>query len=372
MSATGARALIVEDDRSWQQILSEIMTDVGLTVEVAGSLDSAMDSLRAGSHRLAIIDLSLTRSDHRNRDGLRVLDAIRQSDPECVTILLTGYATVEIAVDALRARGAFTCLRKERFRRSEFRDVLRQALAVAPQSRELVGQQSGASVLDYETPQGAQKGSGRDLGRAVALVVEDDVGWRGILSELLTDAGFRVLSCASYGEALGCMRRERISVAVVDLSLVDSGGQEVWLTGGPRASDSLDGYRLLSSTRSARIPTIVVSGVANLQEIDQTYAEYRIFAFVEKQAFSRSTFLQTVLDAHAASSPSGQLSDLTEREHQVLELVARGLTNKEMAVKLYISSNTVKRHLKEIFRKLDVHTRSAAAARAVSAGMSAE
>ena len=40
------RALIVEDDASWQQILSEILTDAGLMVDVADSLETATESLR--------------------------------------------------------------------------------------------------------------------------------------------------------------------------------------------------------------------------------------------------------------------------------------------------------------------------------------
>jgi RNA polymerase sigma factor (sigma-70 family) len=55
---------------------------------------------------------------------------------------------------------------------------------------------------------------------------------------------------------------------------------------------------------------------------------------------------------------------LTEREREVLDLLAQGLTNKEIAEKLIITTNTVKRHLKAIFEKLDVHTRSAATSKA--------
>ncbi len=49
--------------------------------------------------------------------------------------------------------------------------------------------------------------------------MEDDAGWRSILEELLTDAGFQVRTCASFGDALGYLRREKISLAVIDLSL---------------------------------------------------------------------------------------------------------------------------------------------------------
>ena len=67
--------------------------------------------------------------DHKNQDGLKVLNAIKQSLPNCVSILLTGYASVELAVNVIQDYGAFTCLRKETFRRVDFREVIRQALA---------------------------------------------------------------------------------------------------------------------------------------------------------------------------------------------------------------------------------------------------
>jgi ATP/maltotriose-dependent transcriptional regulator MalT len=53
---------------------------------------------------------------------------------------------------------------------------------------------------------------------------------------------------------------------------------------------------------------------------------------------------------------------LTERELQVLKLVASGLTNRGIAGKLHISEKTVARHLSNIFTKLDLYSRSAATA----------
>ena len=61
--------------------------------------------------------------------------------------------------------------------------------------------------------------------------------------------------------------------------------------------------------------------------------------------------------------------DLTEREVEVLRLLAAGLTNRDIADKLVLSPRTVQAHLYKIFNKLDVTTRSAATRYAVEQGL---
>jgi DNA-binding NarL/FixJ family response regulator len=204
------------------------------------------------------------------------------------------------------------------------------------------------------------------------LVVEDDAGWRSILSELLADAGYEVHACASYGEALGLLRREKFALVVIDLSLDGSvtTSADLWDRGAD--DQDLGGYRLLASVRAGGTPTIVVSGIATPERIERAYDEHAIFAFVEKQAFDRRAFLRIVEEARAVAATTSELDDLTAREREVVELLAQGMTNKEIAAQLFITVNTVKRHLKSIFGKLDVHTRSAAAAKAVDAGVTVE
>jgi DNA-binding CsgD family transcriptional regulator len=64
----------------------------------------------------------------------------------------------------------------------------------------------------------------------------------------------------------------------------------------------------------------------------------------------------------SAPSPSGKAARLTLREREVVGLVADGRTNAEIANLLWISPQTVRTHLANVFEKLEVHTRTAAAA----------
>lgn len=354
MSPSPPRALVVEDDRSWQQILAEILTDAGMDVDIADSLPAAVACLAAAPHRLAVVDLSLGGSDHRNQEGLAVLDAVRRHDPGCVALLLTGYATVELAVQALTQHGAFTCLRKETFRRAEFRNVVRQALAEAP-----IAAAQPAPLAKPSAPLQASAPAQTPTPRGTALVVEDDAGWRSLLTELLGELGYAVQVCRSYGEALGLLRQGPFALAVVDLSLAGA-----WTRG-----DNDDGFRLLVQTRRAGIPSVVVSGSAQPEDVERAFEEYGVVAYLEKQAFDRQALRQAIAQVEAAQrAAASPLSALTDREQEVLKLLVQGLTNKEIAEALVITDNTVKRHLKSIFAKLGVSTRAAAVAQALAAG----
>ncbi|MBK7453195.1 MAG: response regulator [Anaerolineales bacterium] len=341
------RALVVDDDNSWQQILGEILSDCGLEVDVASNVDEAALILKSQPHRLAVVDLSLSPNDHNNVDGLRVLDSIRRLDPNCRAILLTGFATVELAVTALTDYGAFTFLRKESFHRSQFREIVYRILVSPPylSAPAPVSGIVGTSPATVKNTSDLQKSP-----REKALIVEDDAGWRSILEELLTEAGFQVRSCAGFGDAFGYLHKERFTLAVIDLSL-----------GNSVDNSNQDGYQLLGAARFENIPSIVVSGITEAEEIQRIYSEYAISAYIQKQAFDRAVFRRVVDETRLKLS--SELNALTAREREVLDLLAQGLTNKEIAEKMFITTNTVKRHLKAVFEKLDVHTRSAATAK---------
>lgn len=347
------RALVVEDDPSWQQILVEILSDMGLAVDLSSSYTDAVEALHRTAHRVAVLDLSLGGMDHRNQDGLAVAESVRRLDPGCVVLFLTGFATVELAVQVMKDLGAFTCLRKEIFRRAEFRAAINEALAQAPDEP-----QADKASLITSKPAPAATTDGQTE-RGVVLVVEDDAGWRDLISELLKDGGYAARTSSSYVEAIGLLKREQFQAAVVDLSLASSLSEE-----------NRDGYRLLAGMQKFAVPVIVVSGYAEPARIEQAYQERLIVACLEKQAFDRKAFLRTLEEARSSPAVDPILQSLTDREREVLGLLAQGMTNKEIARDLTITQNTVKRHLKSLFAKLEVNTRSAASAKATTMGLS--
>jgi LuxR family maltose regulon positive regulatory protein len=72
----------------------------------------------------------------------------------------------------------------------------------------------------------------------------------------------------------------------------------------------------------------------------------------------------------SSPSPGARLPEpLTEREREILELIAAGLRNPEIAAKLFISPQTVGKHAGNIYGKLGVHSRTEAAQRARELGL---
>jgi DNA-binding NarL/FixJ family response regulator len=81
---------------------------------------------------------------------------------------------------------------------------------------------------------------------------------------------------------------------------------------------------------------------------------------------------QRVIEFFARPRPAGAIAvfpQLTDREHEILDLVPRGQSNPSIASRLYISEKTVRNHVSSIFTKLAVADRAQAIARARDAGL---
>jgi DNA-binding NarL/FixJ family response regulator len=82
-----------------------------------------------------------------------------------------------------------------------------------------------------------------------------------------------------------------------------------------------------------------------------------------------ATLAQKLFTRIARKEEDSLVEPLTDREHEVLTLTAKGLTNKVIAVQLGISDRTVQNHLANIFSKLQADSRTEAVMRAVSLGL---
>ena len=90
-------------------------------------------------------------------------------------------------------------------------------------------------------------------------------------------------------------------------------------------------------------------------------------SLVELGAAAEAERARSVLAA--TEQRAAVLPELTAREREVLGLLAEGLTNRQIAERLVLSEHTVHRHVTNILRKLDLPSRTAAAAYAVRAGL---
>lgn len=100
------KVLLVDDEKDFLDIMSERMQARGMTVKTADSADKAMAMLKNESFDAIVMDFKMP-----GMDGIQALKNIKDQKPELQIILLTGYATVEKTVEAMKI-GATDLLEK--------------------------------------------------------------------------------------------------------------------------------------------------------------------------------------------------------------------------------------------------------------------
>lgn len=115
------RVLVVDDEPGFRAMLAEIAADMGCLVDAAADGREALAKAAASDYDLAILDLSLPKLS-----GVDVLAEIKRRSPDTAVIMVTGYATAESAVEAMKL-GAYDYIAKP-FNVDEVRMIAERAL----------------------------------------------------------------------------------------------------------------------------------------------------------------------------------------------------------------------------------------------------
>ena len=210
--------------------------------------------------------------------------------------------------------------------------------------------------------------------RAPAVILVDDHDlFRAGLRTLVEGQGIRVVGDTRCDpSAIEMARRTKATVALVDTTTVD-GASNAHLVAG--LIEQLPEIGVAIFTRSVERVDIfhaVRAGarayVAKNAPVEDLATAIR--AVHAGNAWMSPEVLATTLDfIHAGNLPLVPTSGMSEREVEVLQLVAVGLENNEIAVELGISAKTVKNHVSSILMKLNVSNRVQAAIFAVRTGL---
>jgi DNA-binding NarL/FixJ family response regulator len=166
----------------------------------------------------------------------------------------------------------------------------------------------------------------------------------------------RCVTAASGEEAIAMAIRYRPHVAVVDLFIGEESGAEVC-------------ERLRAAEPSTRV--LLFSGAGEISPPAARAAGASGFAYKDWPARKIAGAVRLVGLGGTVFERQDQVPalGLTDRERSVLELMAAGATNPEIALELHLSRHTVKEHTSSVYRKLGVRNRTEAVQRAQRLGL---
>jgi RNA polymerase sigma factor (sigma-70 family) len=193
--------------------------------------------------------------------------------------------------------------------------------------------------------------------RRVVLVDDHDLFRAGVRSEL-GEAVDIVGEAGSVTEAVPLIRELDPDVVLLDVHLPDGGGHAVIAQVAPERP----GVRFLAlSVSDAAEDVIDVIRAGARGYVTKTISGEELAAAIERVASGDAVFSPRlagfVLDAYRSEQAGSELDELTPREREVLQLIARGYLYKEIAARLDISVKTVESHVSSVLRKLQLSTR---------------
>ena len=211
------------------------------------------------------------------------------------------------------------------------------------------------------------------------MVVDDHPMWRDAVARDLTEAGCDVVATAADGgQALRVAAAVRPDVVVLDLQLPDMSGVEV--TQGLRAAHPAVRVLVLSASGEQQdvLDAVKAGAVGYLLK---SAARPEFLDAVRRTAGGDAVFTPGLAALvlgefrRLAAGPAAESEDaprLTERETEILRMVATGLSYKQIATRLTLSHRTVQNHVQNTLGKLQLHNRVELARFAIERGLDAD
>lgn len=202
------------------------------------------------------------------------------------------------------------------------------------------------------------------------VIVDDHAMFRsGVRGELTTVGAGSVevlAEAADVDEALAAIVAHQPDVVLLDVHLPGGGGVEVMrrLAASPRPGSLVPCFLALSVSDAAEDVIGTIRGGAR-GYVTKTITGPELVSAIQRVAEGDAVFSPRlagfVLDAFAdsidVSAVDEDLDRLTEREREVMRLIARGYAYKEVAKELFISIKTVETHMSSVLRKLQLSSR---------------
>ncbi|MFE9879335.1 response regulator [Streptomyces sp. NPDC005784] len=214
-----------------------------------------------------------------------------------------------------------------------------------------------------------------------AVIADDQALVRTGFGMILAADGIEVTAEAADGaEAVDAVRRTRPDVVLMDIRMPRMDGIEATrriLGGGPDGSDGTRVIILTTYDLDHYVYAALTAGASGflLKDVTPEHLVAAVRLVRSGDALLAPTITRRLIErfAHRQESPRTglhrDLSGLTPRELEVLRLLATGLSNAELADRLFLSPTTVKTHVGRILSKLDLRDRVQAVVLAYESGL---
>lgn len=199
------------------------------------------------------------------------------------------------------------------------------------------------------------------------LVVEDDpatLGW--LLCELAALPGVRASGCSSVAEAASWLQSHTPQIVLTDLGLPDGSGIEV-IGKVRRLHPQCEVLVISIFGDDTHVISAIEAGASgyllkdsSLQQLGEQLQHLRDGGSPLSPQIARTLIRRQRPQPRHADDPAGAAAGLTERELEVLTFIAKGFSYQEGAAMLGVSTNTVRTHVKRIYQKLAVNSRTEA------------